>query len=127
MNEAYEFKNEIIKYSLFIALICEVLFIIIKGFDMHFAYGLMLGTAVAIVNFNISYLVIYRFIGNRKSAIINFFGYLIRLSIYGYAFYQSIQIGRLAAIGAVTGFLTIKMSIYYISVIKTIRIKNKGN
>jgi len=127
MNETYEFKNEIIKYSLFTALICEMVFIIIRGFNMHFAYGLMLGTAVAVLNLNISYFIINRFIINKISGLINFFGYIIRLSIYGYAFYQSIQIGRIAAIGAVTGFLTIKISIYYINVIKTIKIKNQNN
>jgi len=125
MNNVAAFKNEIIKYSIFIALGCEAASIIFLGLNLQFAYGLALGTAICVVNFNISYFFINRTLKKINGAKLrNFIGYVLRLTIYGYAFYVSIMTGKYSAIGTVAGFLSIKASIYYINVIKY---KNKYN
>lgn len=126
MSESYELRNETIRYSLLTALIIKAVYVIIAGFNMQFTYGLILGTAVAIVNFNISYFVIKRIVLYKKGAILNFLSYILRISIYGYVFFKAIQISQLSALGIVAGFLTIKISIYYINVIKKRTINNKG-
>lgn len=118
MNNNIVFKNEIIKYAVFTALICEFASVLFLGFNLYFAYGIILGTAISILNFNILYFTLKRLLTHNKGAVLIFFGYIIRLSFYGLVFYKCIQLGYISAIGAVIGFLTIKISIYYTNTFK---------
>ncbi len=118
MNDIIVFKNEIIKYAIFIALICELISIPFLGLSAQFGYGITLGVAISIANFNILYFTIKNTLTHQRGAYIVFLGYIIRLSLYGIAVYKSIQISYISAIGVIIGFLTIKISIYYTNGIK---------
>jgi small basic protein len=107
------FKNRIFFYGILIALIFEAGSLLFLGFDVDFAYGLAMGTAVSVVNFNILAYTARKLLNNGH-AWMSFAGYIVRLTVYGFAFYMSLRVSLIAALGAVLGFLTLKLAIYYV-------------
>jgi small basic protein len=107
------FKNRIFFHGILAALIVEAGSLPFLGFDPGFAYGLALGTAVSIVNFNILVYLSRRLL-NSGRAWIGFSNYLVRLAVYGFAFYTALRVSLIAALGAALGFLTLKLAIYYV-------------
>jgi hypothetical protein len=119
------FKNQIFFHGLVAALIFEAGSLLFLGFDAGFAYGLALGTAVSVVNFNILAHTSRRLL-NGGRAWMGFAGYLVRLAVYGFAFYMALRVSHAAAIGAALGFLTLKLAIYYIHGFKSPRLAKKS-
>lgn len=117
MNDFTAFKNQIFLYSVIVSLIIELISLPILGWDKEFLYGLLLGTAVAIVNFNILAFSFRKVINDRRGSWA-FISYLIRLLIYGFAFYTAAKISFVSGMGSVLGFLTIKAAIIFIHGIK---------
>lgn len=113
MDGLTSFKNEIFKYGVMAAAIFELASLPFLGLDVQFFYGLTLGTAVAIANFNLMAITFHLTLERRKSAIA-FFGYFIRLAIYGGAFYISLQVSLISALGTGLGFLTLKLALFYL-------------
>jgi hypothetical protein len=107
------FKNRIFFHGILVALIFEAGSLLFLGFDVGFAYGLALGTAVSVVNFSLLVLTSQRLLDNGR-AWMGFGSYLVRLVVYGFAFYMALRVGYTAAIGAALGFLTLKLAIYYV-------------
>ncbi|MDR2296473.1 MAG: ATP synthase subunit I [Clostridiales Family XIII bacterium] len=105
------FKNRIFFYGILIALILEAGSLLFLGLDASFAYGLALGTAVSIVNFNILVYTSQRLLDSGR-AWMGFAGYLVRLAVYGFAFFMALRVNHTAALGAALGFLTLKLAIY---------------
>ncbi|MDR2132191.1 MAG: ATP synthase subunit I [Clostridiales Family XIII bacterium] len=112
-NDLAAFKNRIFLHGLSIALIFEGGSLLFLGLDAGFAYGLALGTAVSIVNFNILARVSRRLLDGGRPWM-SFVGYIARLAVYGFAFYMALRVSHIAAIGAALGFLTLKLAIYYV-------------
>jgi hypothetical protein len=119
------FKNRIFFHGILIALIVEAASLLFLGFDVGFAYGLALGTAVSVVNFNILAYTSRRLLEDGR-AWLGFAGYLIRLAVYGFAFYMALRVHYTAALGAALGFLTLKIAIYYVHGFKGLRLKSSG-
>jgi hypothetical protein len=114
------FKNRIVFHGLLVALIFEAGSLLFVGPDVGFAYGLALGAAVSVVNFNILAFASQRLLlGGR--AWLGFASYLVRLAVYGFAFYMALRVGHVAAIGAALGFLTLKIAIYWVHGFKASR------
>jgi hypothetical protein len=107
------FKNQIFFYGIIVALIFEGGSLFFLRFNVSFAYGLTLGTAVAVVNFNILVFTSQRLLLSGR-AWAGFSSYIVRLAVYGFAFYMALRISYTAAIGAALGFLTLKVAIYYL-------------
>ena len=85
---------------------------------MPYTYGLFLGTFIAIVSFNILVFVSKKVVSKRKPWLAPA-GYLLRLPIYGVAFYFSYMgFGLLSGIACILGFMTVQMSIIFIYGIK---------
>jgi hypothetical protein len=120
------FKNRIFLYGLSIALIFEGGSLLFLGLDAGFAYGLALGTSVSVVNFNILAYASRRLLNDGR-AWMGFVGYLVRLAVYGFAFYMALRVSHAAAIGAALGFLTLKLAIYYIHGFKALRSAKKSS
>jgi hypothetical protein len=112
-NNLTAFKNRIFLYGICIALIFEAGSLLFLGFDLGFAYGLALGTAVSVVNFNILAYTSRKLLNNGR-AWMGFVAYVVRLAVYGFAFYMALRVHHSAAIGAALGFLTLKLAIYCI-------------
>jgi hypothetical protein len=122
-NDLTAFKNRICFCGICIALIFEVGSLLFLGLDAGFAYGLALGTAVSVVNFNILVYTSRRLLDGGR-AWMGFVGYLVRLAVYGFAFYMALRVGYPSAFGAALGFLTLKLAIYYIHGFKALRLRS---
>lgn len=117
MDGLTSFKNEIFKYGILILAIFELASLPFLGWDAQFFYGLSLGTAVTIVNFNLMTLTL-RITLERRNIAISYFGYLIRLALYGVTFYLALKTGLICAVGTLLGFFTLKLAMLYLHGIK---------
>lgn len=113
MNGLTAFKNEIFKYGIIVAAIVELASLPFLGPDVQFLYGLILGTAISIVNFNLMEITFKRALVS-KSSVIAFVGYLIRLVLYGGAFYMAMKVSNISGLASLLGFMTLKAAIYYL-------------
>ena len=113
MNDLTAFKNQIFKYGIMVAAIFDVVSLPFLGLDAKFSYGLALGTAIAIVNFNIMEFTLKKTLQGNGGTI-SILGYIIRLAFYGGAFYMSMRMSPISGIGTLAGFLTLKVAIYYV-------------
>lgn len=107
------FKNEIFKYGIAAAAVIELASLPFLGLDAQFLYGLFLGTAIAVVNFNLMDFSFRLALELRKGAIA-FLGFLLRLAVYGVAFYMSLRVGLISGAGTALGFLTLKLALFYL-------------
>jgi hypothetical protein len=107
------FKNRIFFHGVLIALIFEAGSLLFLGPDAAFAYGLALGTAVSVVNFNILAYMSQKLL-NSGRAWLGFVCYLVRIAVYGFAFFAALRVSLVAALGSALGFLTLKLAIYYV-------------
>lgn len=112
MNDISRLKKETALYGGLVALVCGIISLFILGFHLQFLYALLLGTCISIVNF---YLLAYfsqkvMTTGNRWLASA---GYLVRMCLYGYAFYICIKMSLIAGAGCCIGFLTLRIPLFY--------------
>lgn len=117
MRDLAAFKNQIVIYGILVAILFQLASLPFLGPEVKFSYGLALGTAIAIVNFNIMEFTVRKTISG-GGGILAFAGYMIRLLIYGGAFYMSMQVGTASGLATLLGFLTLKISIYYLHGLK---------
>lgn len=117
MEGLTSFKNEIFKYGIVTLAIFELASLPFLGWDAQFFYGLSLGTAVTIVNFNLMTLTL-RLTLERRSIAISYFGYLTRLALSGATFYLALKTGLICALGTLLGFFTLKLAMLYLHGIK---------
>ncbi len=118
MNGLTAFKNKIFKYGIMASAIVELASIPFLGFDVQFLYGLALGTAIAIVNFNLMAFT-FHLVLERRNASLAFIGYLVRLAVYGAGFLASLQVGMISALGTAIGYLTLKLAMFYLHGVKS--------
>lgn len=118
MNALVAFKNQIFIYGIIITAIFEVVSLPFLGLDLQFFYGLILGTTIAIVNFNILEFTLKKTLEGSGGSI-TFIGYIIRLALYGIAFYTAMKVSTISGIGVILGFVTLKLAIFYLHGIKT--------
>ncbi|MDR1246755.1 MAG: hypothetical protein LBK57_06970 [Clostridiales Family XIII bacterium] len=119
-RELTAFKNQIFFHGVIVALIFEAGSLLFLGFDTGFAYGLALGTAVSAVNFSILVFVSKRLLNGGRTWM-GFAGYLVRLIVYGFAFFMALRVSNASAVGAALGFITLKIAVYYIHGFKGLR------
>lgn len=81
--------------------------------DVHFLYGLILGTFVSFVNLNILVSTSKLVLRKKKPALASL-SLIFRLCIYGGVFYVALDVSVVSGIGCIIGFLTQKIAIYYI-------------
>lgn len=113
-NELKAFKNQIFKYGIIAAVICEVASLPFLGFNVKFTYGLVLGTCTAIVNYSILSFTATRIVNRGNGAWLAVLSYIIRLLIYGGIFYISYKVSVASGIASLLGFMTLKAGIYYV-------------
>lgn len=108
-----KFKIEIYKYGAIVGLIMAIVSIPFLGLDIKYLYGLCLGIAISIANFEIMSFTYEKAIKPDGSSAIVFIGYILRLIIYGVAFYMAMNVSLVSGIGALLGFIALKIGIYY--------------
>ena len=113
MDDLGKFKNKIFIYGILIMIVTELISLPIRGFDWKFSVGLILGTAIAIANFNIM-TIISVMILQGKSKYLATLSLIIRLLLYGGVFYVSMRLSVSAGIASVCGFMTLKLAIFII-------------
>ena len=127
MDEFSKFKNRILLYGLVAAGIFELISLIFLGLSTRFVYGLLIGTCIAVVNFNIMIFCAKRVLEKEKPYW-STLGYVIRFLIYGVVLYMTFRSSYIVGIGCGAGFLTIQTSIFYIHILspKIFRKKKDG-
>jgi hypothetical protein len=113
-NELIKFKNKILKYGIIVALLFELISLPFLGWNVRFAYGLALGTCIAIVNFNFLAFTTRRILDRRKGVGLAVMGYMLRLFLYGGGFYMSYKLGTASGLATLLGYMTLKIAIYYV-------------
>ena len=113
MSDLTSFKNKIFFHAIIIMGIIEVISLPFLGLDVKFGYGLLMGTCISIVNFNIMAFTFSRALNSGNKALV-FISYLLRLAIYGVALISAFKVNNTAALACALGFLTVKLAIYYI-------------
>ncbi len=117
IDDMARFKKEIYLYALITAVVFEIISIPIAGLGTEFAYGLCLGTIAAILNFSIMAFTFGR-MADSKNTGITVIGYSARLVLSAAACLFALKAGLVSAAGVIAGLLTIKVSIYYLHVIR---------
>ncbi|MDR0569704.1 MAG: ATP synthase subunit I [Clostridiales Family XIII bacterium] len=125
VRELTRFKNQIFLHGMIVALIFEAGALLVLGPDAMFAYGLVLGTCIAIVNFNIL-AITGRKLMNARRPLLSLASYVLRFCIYCMAFYMSLRLGFVSAVGTALGFFTLKLAIYYLHALKPALLKRSG-
>ncbi|HZK02194.1 MAG TPA: ATP synthase subunit I [Anaerovoracaceae bacterium] len=110
--------NPIYYYSVLIALIIELISLCIIGWNPLFAYGLALGTCIAIVNYSIHAISIELSFAFRRGFSLTMVGYVLRLIIYGGCFLVSYKTGTISGIATLFGYVTVKSAIIYLFALK---------
>src|SRR5665648_1201580 len=113
MNDLTTFKNKIFLYGLIVMMVFEIVSLPLIGLDIKYAYGLLLGTFIAIANFNILAFTLKKVLSNGNKSFI-FLGYFLRLALYGVAVVTAFKVSNHAGFGCMLGFITVKISIYYL-------------
>ena len=117
IREFNKFKTQILLCGVVFASVIGAGSLLVLGPNLEFMYGLALGTCICIVNFNILVLAGKKALAARKP-VFGYAGYLLRLCVYGTAFYMALKVGVLSGIGAVLGFFTLTMAIFSIHMLK---------
>ncbi len=116
MQETKQLRQAVMRTTVLMAVIIEIISLFFtKGFNLHFAYGLAVGTAVADVNFTLlAFMLEKAVIRQKKSAIIFYsLGFVGRLAIFGGAFYLCYVTSQIAGLSCVIGFITVQLAIYF--------------
>lgn len=113
-SEMSAFKGKIYKHGVIVAILAQLISLIFLGWRPQFTYGLALGTAIAIVNFTILAFLTGRTVDGKSGKWTLVLSYFIRMGIYAYSFYVCIKISNVCGLGALIGFLTLKIAIYYL-------------
>jgi len=119
MEGLSKFKKEIFRTCIVIACLAEAVSLLLHGFDKTFLMGIVLGTAVTIMNFNILVLSAEKMAQTKKKGPV-VGGYFLRLPIYGAVFYLCLRISTAAAIACAVGFVSLHMSIAWLYGIRTL-------
>lgn len=110
MTDLTEFKSDIVKCVLIVAAIAEIISLPILGFSLLFTAGLIVGTAVTILNF-VLLVKAGEKVMEAKRAMPMVGGYFVRLVIYGVFFVAAVKVGMHAAIGCAVGFVCLHVGI----------------
>ena len=108
------FKNRIVKYGIVLMFIIEIVSIPVIGLNYKFALGLLLGTAISVVNL---YLLAFqcRQVIMQGNKLISVWGYLLRLFLFGAVAVICIKISLRCGVGAILGILTTKAAMFIVS------------
>jgi len=113
MNDLTAFNNKIFLYGIVVMVIFEIASLPLIGLDIEYTYGLFLGTFIAIANFSILAFTLKKVLSNGNKSFI-FLGYFFRLTLYGVAVVTAFKVSNHAGFGCLLGFITVKISIYYL-------------
>jgi hypothetical protein len=111
-------RNQTILYSTGLMACCGLISLLVLGVNLPFVGGLILGTAVSILN--ISFLTIFtvRALSCGRSAI-TVIGFVLRVLIYGVSFgFSLLAMGNMAALGTACGFVMAYAALFYLNGVK---------
>ena len=114
MSNSTNFKLQIFKYTLAIAVLFEAGSLPLLGFSVEYTCGLLAGTVVSMVSFSIMLTMSKRILSSGQKWMASA-GYMLRLPIYGLTFFICIKVGGIiAAIACLLGFITVTVAIIFV-------------
>ena len=126
MDNVAVFKLQIIKYALISAAVFEAGSIPVIGFSLEYLCGLLAGTFTAIAGFLVLLFMSEKVLSSGVKWMASV-GYLIRLPVYGVAFYVCMKTGGFfAGAACLIGFMTTVTAMIYVHGIKNRR-SSKAN
>jgi len=123
-NDLRKFRLHTYAYALLTAIVFGVGCLPFIGVNIGYYYGLLFGFCISIVSFNILCFISEKVLKTGKKFLATA-GYLIRLPLYGFAFYMCMRIGLTSGIACILGFMTVPVSMVYVHGIKAKLSKNK--
>ena len=118
MDDLTAFKTQIIKYSLILTVIFEAGSIPLLGFSVEYLCGLLAGTLTSVSGFIMLVATSKKVVASGEKSIA-VLGYLLRLLIFGAVFFIALKLGgAIAMIACFLGFMTTKVSIFYVHGVK---------
>ena len=120
MKKPDTFKLQIYKYALITAALMAVIGLPLFGTGVQYvqyAYGLLFGASISIISFNILLLMSKKVLSSGKKQWAPI-GYLLRLPLYGVAFYLCVRLSLTAGIACILGFMTTPLAMIYVHGIK---------
>ncbi|NLY70106.1 MAG: hypothetical protein GX076_00210 [Clostridiales bacterium] len=112
-SELKAFLSPIIKSGIVLTVLCQLASLIIIGWSPHFLYGIVLGACISIVNLNFLSFTVTMTLNGRFGPFISVTGYIVRLLIYGGAFFVSYNTSLTSGIATIIGYIIFKVAIYY--------------
>lgn len=109
-----ELVHPLYRYSLLAAAIIELGSLPVIGWSPLFAYGLALGTCIAVLNHNLLVISSKKVLEMGRGVSLALLGYILRLAIYGGAFYLSYKAGTVSGIATLFGYMTVKLGMFYV-------------
>jgi hypothetical protein len=100
-------------YSIIAAAIIMAGSLPIIGWNPLFAYGLALGTCIAVVNYNILVFSSKAALDRGRGVGLIIIGYTLRMAIYGGVFLFSYRTDTVSGIATLLGYLTVKLGMFY--------------
>jgi len=116
-DDLKDFKLQIFIYTFVLGAVFGVGSIPFLGVDIQYFYGLLLGVCISIVSFSILLFTSRMVLQSGKKSLAAV-GYLIRLPLYGFAFYMAMRISFISGIACLIGFMTVPASMVYVHGIK---------
>lgn len=108
------FKRRILIHCVAIGVICEIGFVIARGFHLWDLLGIAIGTVTTMINFVFLVWSGKALVATKRKAPV-IWAYFIRLPIYGMVFYLCLRLGgKWGALGCAVGFVTLALSIMVI-------------
>ncbi|MEG0391379.1 MAG: hypothetical protein RR626_01300, partial [Anaerovoracaceae bacterium] len=120
-----KFKNRIIGCGVMVAVAFGLISIPIWGIEGKLLLGILFGTIVAIVNFNIM-TISTKLMVERQQKLIYLLSMAARFFLYGITFYLTIINSGMMAIGTGAGFFTVQIAMFLIHGIGPMIVANKS-
>ena len=126
MDDLKRFKRQILIHTLAAAALFELLSLPFLRLNIQYSIGLLAGTCVSVISFNLLTFMSERALKSSQKWMASL-GYLIRLPLYGVAFFFCMKYAKIAGLACLLGFLTGIIAVIYVHGIKAKFTKKGGS
>lgn len=117
MDDIGKIKKQVALYGFAVIAVCQIVSLVIIGFDLMFTLFLIAGYAAGLVNFLIIEFFLKKMLasGNASYSTLSF---VIRILIYCAVFFIAVKQGTAQGLACLLGILAPKVPLYYFNAVK---------